>query len=39
VGLTLDIPVIAGAKQAVDILKNGAVVTVDAETGAVSGSH
>ncbi len=39
VGLTLDIPVIVGAKQAVDILKNGAVVTVDAETGAVSGSH
>ena len=39
VGLTLDIPVIVGAEHAVDILKNGAVVTVDAETGAVSGSH
>ncbi len=39
VGLTLDIPVIVGAEHAVDILKNGAVVTVDAETGAVSSSH
>ena len=36
---TTHIPVIVGAEHAVDILKNGAVVTVDAETGAVSGSH
>ena len=39
VGLTLDIPVIVGAEHAVDILKSGAVVTVDAETGAVSSNH
>lgn len=39
VGLTLDIPVIAGAENAVDILKSGAVVAVDAETGAVSSNH
>ncbi len=39
VGLTLDIPVIVGADNAVDILKSGAVVSVDAETGAVSGNH
>ena len=39
VGLTLDIPVIVGADHAVDILKSGAVVVVDAETGAVSSNH
>ncbi len=39
VGLTLDIPVIVGADNAVDILKSGAVVSVDAETGAVSSNH
>ena len=36
VGLTLDIPVIVGAANATDILKSGAVVMVDAETGTVS---
>lgn len=36
VGLTLDIPVIVGAVNATEILKNGAVVQVDAETGTVS---
>ena len=36
VGLTLDIPVIVGADNATDILKDGAVVLVDAETGTVS---
>ena len=36
VGLSLDIPVILGAKNATDILKSGAVVTVDAEKGIVS---
>lgn len=39
VGLTLDIPVIVGAENAVDILKSGAVVSVDAETGAVSSNR
>ncbi len=39
VGLTLDIPVIVGAENAVDILKSGAVVAVDAESGAVSSNH
>ena len=36
VGLTLDIPVIVNAANATEILKNGAVVQVDAETGTVS---
>ncbi len=36
VGLTLDIPVIVGAVHATEILKSGAVVLVDAETGTVS---
>ena len=36
VGLTLDIPVIIGATHATQILKTGAVVTIDAKTGAVS---
>ncbi|MCI8597035.1 MAG: pyruvate kinase [Lachnospiraceae bacterium] len=36
VGLALDIPVIIGAASATDILKHGAVVAVDAETGTVS---
>lgn len=35
VGLTLDIPVIVGAKNATDILKNSTAVTVDAERGIV----
>lgn len=39
VGLTLDIPVIVGAENAIDILKSGAVVSVDAETGAVSSNR
>jgi len=38
VGLTLDVPVIVGAKYATKVLKNGTVVTVDAELGFVS-SH
>lgn len=36
VGLSLDIPVILGAANATDILKSGAVVTMDAEKGIVS---
>lgn len=36
VGLSLDIPVILGANGATDILKSGAVVTMDAEKGIVS---
>lgn len=36
VGLSLDMPVIVGAVGATDILKQGAVVSVDAETGTVS---
>ena len=36
VGLTLDIPVIVNAANATEILKSGAVVQVDAETGSVS---
>ncbi len=36
VGLSLDIPVILGATNATDILKSGAVVTMDAEKGIVS---
>lgn len=35
VGLSLDIPVIIGAEHATRVLKSGAVVTVDAETGMV----
>lgn len=35
VGLTLDIPVIVGAKNATDILKNSTAVTVDAQRGIV----
>lgn len=36
VGLSLDIPVILGATNATQILKSGAVVTMDAEKGIVS---
>lgn len=36
VGLTMDIPVITGAQNATDILKSGAVVTMEAKTGYVS---
>lgn len=36
VGLSLDIPVILGAANATEILKSGAVVTMDAEKGLVS---
>lgn len=36
VGMSLDIPVIIGAKNATNILKSGAVVTVDGEKGTVS---
>lgn len=36
VGLSLDIPVILGATNATEILKSGAVVTLDAEKGIVS---
>ncbi|MBP3886076.1 MAG: pyruvate kinase [Cellulosilyticum sp.] len=36
VGLSLDIPVITGATNATDILKTGAVVTLDAQRGVVS---
>ena len=35
-GMSLDIPVIIGAKNATNILKSGAVVTVDGEKGKVS---
>lgn len=35
-GMSLDIPVIIGAKNATNILKSGAVVTVDGENGTVS---
>ncbi len=35
-GMTLDIPVIIGAKHATEILKSGAVVTLDAQKGTVS---
>ncbi|MCR4926258.1 MAG: pyruvate kinase, partial [Clostridiales bacterium] len=36
VGLSLDIPVIIGAKNATSVLKSGAVVTIDAQKGTVS---
>ena len=36
VGQTLDIPVIIGAKHATEILKSGAVVTIDGQKGTVS---
>lgn len=36
VGLSLDIPVIVGAENAVQILKSGTTVTIDAEKGIVS---
>ena len=39
VGLALDIPVIVGAEHATEILKNGSVVAVDAETGTVSSNN
>ena len=39
VGLTLDIPVIVGAEHATEILKNGTVVALDAETGTVSSNN
>lgn len=35
VGLSLDIPVILGAKNATQILKSGTVVTIDGERGIV----
>lgn len=35
-GMSLDIPVIIGAKNATSILKSGAVVTIDGEKGTVS---
>lgn len=35
VGLSLDIPVIVGAKNATDLLKDGTTVTIDASTGIV----
>ena len=35
IGLTLDIPVITGAKGATQILKTGTVVTMDANEGRV----
>ena len=35
-GMSLDIPVIIGAKNATNLLKSGAVVTVDGEKGTVS---
>ena len=35
-GMSLEIPVIIGAKNACSILKSGAVVTMDGETGVVS---
>ena len=38
VGLALDIPVITGAVNATEILKNGAIVTLDAVRGVVSNS-
>ena len=34
--MTLDIPVIIGAAHATDILKSGAVVTLDGKKGTVS---
>ena len=37
VGLTLDIPVIVGAKNATKILKNGTVITIDGTQGTVYG--
>ena len=36
VGMSLDIPVIIGAKGALDILKSGAVVTMNAADGTVT---
>ena len=38
-GMSLDIPVIIGAKNATNILKSGAVVTVDGEKGTVSANR
>lgn len=35
VGLSLDIPVICGAKNATDFLRDGTIVTIDASTGMV----
>ena len=36
VSLSLDIPIILGAQGATEILKSGAIVTLDGETGVVS---
>ena len=36
VGLAMDKPVITGAEHATDLLKSGAVVCLDAQTGRVS---
>ena len=38
VGLSLDIPVIIGAQNATNVLRTGAVVTLDAERGVVLSS-
>lgn len=38
VGLSLDMPVILGAEHAVEILKSGALVTIDGEKGLVCSS-
>ena len=35
-GMTLDIPVIIGAAHATEILKSGAIVTMDGQKGTVS---
>lgn len=39
VGLSLDIPVIIGAEHATNVLKSGAVVTMNGKTGMVSSSN
>ena len=39
VGMTLDIPVIVGAKNAVQILRSGTAVTIDADKGIVSSGN
>jgi len=38
VGLALDIPTIVGAQNATKLLKSGTIVSLDAETGVVTGS-
>lgn len=39
VGMTLDIPVIVGAKNATQILRSGTAVNIDADKGIVSSGH